>query len=260
MIATRVRPRRALMEGSLLTSLVVLMGALNDHKRKTVTVGAAVLVLLSSREIWQQAIVWGAGFFNYVPPLVAALFFAWCVKHALDGNGRENKVLPTLLITLVGFLSCLCMENMTVFSLVLGISAVGYVLFTRKRLWGITTGWLIGTVIGTVVRHNTVIGHTEIRRDRRDHCEHLCHRRRVLCGHVTHARKVLFRNDQHVHRRFRLDVVEREHVLILIHFIGRDVPRDYLTKQAVHRHTLLNINRAASPRRYPQLPPRRRPP
>lgn len=151
MVATRVRPLRALMEGALLTSLVVLMGALNDHKRKTVTVGAAVLVLLTSREIWQQAIVWAAGFFNYVPPLVAALFFVWCIKRALDGNGRENKVLPTLLLTLVGFLSCLCMENMTVFSLVLGIAAVGYVLFTRKKLWGITTGWLIGTVIGTIV-------------------------------------------------------------------------------------------------------------
>ncbi|MBQ6947681.1 MAG: hypothetical protein IJN42_06490 [Clostridia bacterium] len=149
-VATRVRPLRALMEGALLTALIGLMAALNDRKRMTIAVGSTALVLLCSAEIWQQAIVWAAGFFNYVPPLVAAMFFALCMKKTLDGEWKGGLAL-CLTMGPVAVLAALCMENMTVFNLVLGVSAVAFVWFSRKKLSGVGISWLLGSVVGAVI-------------------------------------------------------------------------------------------------------------
>ena len=66
------------------------------------------------------------------------------------------------------------------------------------------------------------IGNTQIARQVTRHEHEAAGRRNVIMTDPVHARDVNARNDQHVHRRARIDVVERYGVVILV----RDACRD----------------------------------
>ena len=53
---------------------------------------------------------------------------------------------------------------------------------------------------------------------------------------VGQRRDVAFRNQHEMHRRDRIDVVEREHVVVLVHLPGRYLAPDDLAKNAVLHH------------------------
>ena len=55
----------------------------------------------------------------------------------------------------------------------------------------------------------------------------------VLFREFVHADNVLFRHDEHMHGRLRLNVVDGDNQIVLIHFSRRDFPGDDLAKDAV---------------------------
>jgi len=71
----------------------------------------------------------------------------------------------------------------------------------------------------------------------------------VLWRGMCHRRNVQLGNDQEVHGRPRVDVVEGEHLVVFIHFARRDLARDDFAKNAIGigRHSQvikkLNIHR-----------------
>ncbi len=150
-VATRVRPLRAVMEGALLTAIPMLITALADRQKKLIALVSTLLMLICSREIFVQALVWAAGFFNYIPPLVAALLFAWFFKQVWYKKWNKHSVCATAIMLIVGFTFALCMENMTVFNVIVGIAAVIFVLVVRKEVWAVNLGWLIGSLSGMIV-------------------------------------------------------------------------------------------------------------
>ena len=58
------------------------------------------------------------------------------------------------------------------------------------------------------------------------------HHRRVF-RHVIEGGEVLLRHEQHVHRRLRRDVAERDQVLVLEHDVGGDLAADDLVEDGV---------------------------
>ncbi len=159
MAATRVHWLRALMQGALMTAIPALITALSDHKKKTVAVSSTILMLLCSRDIACQAVVWAAGFFNYVPPLVAVLFFAWCCKQTYDGKWKSVHIPAALGMLVLGVLSAFFMETMTLFNIVFAVAVIGFVWFTRKQVWPISVGWLAGSLMGALIMFsNSVYG------------------------------------------------------------------------------------------------------
>src|SRR5690606_15021101 len=55
----------------------------------------------------------------------------------------------------------------------------------------------------------------------------------VLRGAVGKRRDVQLRDDQEVHPRERVDVMERQHLVVLVHLARRDVAGDDLAEDAV---------------------------
>ena len=144
----------------MLTAIPALITALSDRKKKTVAVGSTLLMLLCSREIFQQAIVWSAGFFNYIPPLVAAMLFAWSVKQTLDGKWKTGNYIGGACLLVLGIIAALYMENMTLFNIVLAVATTLFVWFVRKQVWPVCAGWLGGSLIGAVIMFSNSVYHS----------------------------------------------------------------------------------------------------
>ena len=61
----------------------------------------------------------------------------------------------------------------------------------------------------------------------------------VLVRQFVDPRDVFFRDDEHMHRRLRLDIVDGDDEIVLINLSGRNFPGDDLTKNAVAQFTQL---------------------
>src|SRR5258706_6816831 len=63
--------------------------------------------------------------------------------------------------------------------------------------------------------------------------EHLAERRLVGGLRVVERRDVRFRHEQDMHRRLRADVVERDHLVVLVDLLRRDLAADDFAKNAI---------------------------
>src|SRR5215475_8976232 len=70
------------------------------------------------------------------------------------------------------------------------------------------------------------------RRDQR----HLAQSRFFFGAGMLERRKMLLRTNQHVRRRLRVDVLEREHVRIFVHQLRRNLFCSNLAEQAIGAH------------------------
>src|SRR6185503_16463533 len=79
--------------------------------------------------------------------------------------------------------------------------------------------------------------------------------KRAVLGHacVVERRDMFLRYDQEVDRRLRPGVVERKHILVVVHFPRRDFAADYLAEYAIG---IVHFRRAAFSSR-PAMPSRR---
>ena len=77
--------------------------------------------------------------------------------------------------------------------------------------------------------------------DRRRAPDHLADDRVVARRQIVQRRDVSLRYDEHVRRSLRVDVVEREHAIVLVDDRRRDLARDDLAEEAVGHQRLRAI-------------------
>src|SRR5215218_7474659 len=91
------------------------------------------------------------------------------------------------------------------------------------------------TGVGTVVDPNRIaaLPHPELLRHHTRDLEQPPHdRRRQLCDLLQRG-DVLLGDDEHVHRRPPPDVLEYQHLVLVVHNLGLDLPTHYLTEYAL---------------------------
>src|ERR1700694_3167088 len=87
--------------------------------------------------------------------------------------------------------------------------------------------------------------------------QHLAEHRGMLFGHLRERIHVLFRDDHEGHRGHGVDVVEGQHVVVLVHLAARDLAADDLAENAVgFAHHALPFERDAFSS-MPERPSRR---
>src|SRR6266511_943447 len=101
--------------------------------------------------------------------------------------------------------------------------------------WTWKTSWCASRFTFSVARQPASALPRELRRD----AEQLPRERVVLRGEVVERRDVLARDDEQVHRRLRVDVLESHDVRVLMDELRGDLPLDDLAEQAV-RHVVLH--------------------
>ncbi len=114
------------------------------------------LFLTMSTEIYSQTFGWFAGFINYILGMLPVFYFIyWLEKHLLVKNKTH---LPTLFgMFILGITSCLIIENITIYSVVLGIGAIVYFLVINKSQLPSIIAYTLGTVLGAITMFSNPI-------------------------------------------------------------------------------------------------------
>lgn len=118
------------------------------RKGDAVTLAFAMgLFLIMPRGIFAQAIVWTAGFVNYVP---SALISGWYLLMLKDTEKRLPEKKPGFFWVglLMGVLGAWFMENITVFNIVLGVAVLGWLWWKFRRIPKAFLGFPLGAVLG----------------------------------------------------------------------------------------------------------------
>ena len=95
-------------------------------------------------------------------------------------------------------------------------------------------GHALARVLAAVVDQAEAALHAAELGDLRDLFKDVGHHRAVLRRDIVRPADVLLRDHQHVYRRLGVQVLERQDLIVFIHFIGRDLPVRDFTKNTVH--------------------------
>lgn len=93
--------------------------------------------------------------------------------------------------------------------------------------------------VGLAVEHKTCTRFfdTEVLRDQLGAVKHLAHQFAVGRLHIHDGRNVALGHYQKVHRGLRGNVVEGEHVVVFVDFLGRDFSLDDFAEKTVFTHS-----------------------
>lgn len=112
---------------------------------------AGVVLLLSPRYFYVHIFNWISGFPNYVISLIFLLIYIRFCFPVFEKKPMSSSRIAAFLFFVIGFLGALCIENITIYALVLSIFILIFVLVTQKKVYFSNAAYLIGNVIGTFV-------------------------------------------------------------------------------------------------------------
>ncbi|GEN95357.1 DUF6056 family protein [Pediococcus ethanolidurans] len=155
---------RVFLYASLSTGLVYLTTKIALYKSTIhiwpyfLTTG---LYLTLSTEVYSQTFGWFAGFINYILGMLPIFYFIlWNIEH--KNNHQKVSIYNSVILLLVGVTSSLIIENVTIYSILLAITAIIYFFKKNKsQLLGIYA-YTIGTLIGAIIMFSNPIYKTEL--------------------------------------------------------------------------------------------------
>ena len=106
-------------------------------------------VFLVPAGVFRESYVWSAGFFNYVPPLIAIVWLVGTIAERWPA--RLDAVGAGVTCGVVAFIAALFVEHVNVALLGLAIGASVWALARRERPTPALVGWVVGGVLGSVV-------------------------------------------------------------------------------------------------------------
>ncbi|MBQ6020154.1 MAG: hypothetical protein IJL26_08250 [Clostridia bacterium] len=141
------KPVDAVVRGTLITGIVVLSAAVAARVEfKTLSLSLLLFVGFGN-VVFREAIVWGHGFYNFVPPVFCALLALLTLKtYYLNGRTRfrGGKI---LLLGVLGVVQQLFSENTTCIALL--VAAALFVLTViKKKPKAVSAAYLIGSATG----------------------------------------------------------------------------------------------------------------
>jgi len=154
MILTRCRVLKAFTEAIVLTLIIILVLPKSVRKSKpSILLISSFLIFCVPKLVLRQAIVWTAGFSNYViSTLLVLIYVNYCNKHLKDNtyeNHFSNK--DAIPIAMLGFVTALIVENITIFIIFMAVASNIFLFIKFKKIILAHFCYLISSVIGAVV-------------------------------------------------------------------------------------------------------------
>lgn len=109
------------------------------------------LAFLPKISIFSQTIAWTSGFSNYVAVSLLLVIYTNLVKKDLIYYKAQCSVIHCVLAFILGFSSCLFLENITLTCLFIGFIINLFLIFKKKQLCYRQIWCLIGTILGTTL-------------------------------------------------------------------------------------------------------------
>ena len=112
---------------------------------------SGLMIMTVPTSMFTQTINWISGITNYVISAVILLSYLLYCKPVFHGKMPEYKGFMKILPLFIGFFGALCVENVTIYSILLGIFIIIYIkkLYSKISLGNIL--YLVGAVAGSAV-------------------------------------------------------------------------------------------------------------
>ncbi len=129
-------------------------------KRKWAFYVSCVALVLLPKLILRQAVVWTAGFSNYVTSLFFVLLYITYLYPIFKKEMPECRLWHAVPLAVLGFIGSLIMEHITIYNVVLGVGVVVYTLIAYRKTAVAHLAYLAGAVAGAVYMFSNTAYHT----------------------------------------------------------------------------------------------------
>lgn len=142
---------RMLLRGGILYALMLVCWRLSGLRGWGGLLTAAAAVLALPRVMFREIYPWGAGFFNYVPPVLTMLAALLLMRGALEGKPVPNGIGRCMALFCLGLCGQLFMETNTLYALMAGAALLVLDWARQKRPSLAIALFLLGAVAGAVL-------------------------------------------------------------------------------------------------------------
>ena len=155
---TRSNLLKAVIMSFCLTGIVALCEYI--FKRKWAFYVSCVALVLMPKLILRQAVVWTAGYANYVTSMFFTLLFIAYVYPIFQETMPQRKVWHCLPLFVLAVINALIVEHLTIYNVVLACGVLVYTICVHRKVVASHVAYLIGSVAGAVYMFSNSAYHT----------------------------------------------------------------------------------------------------
>ena len=148
LVMTRSNLLKAVIMSVGLTGIVALSEYI--FKKKWAFYVSCVALVLMPKLILKQAVVWTAGYANYVTSLFLTLLFIAYVIPVFQSEMPKRKLWHCLPLFVLGVINTLIVEHLTIYNVVLSCGVIVYTLIAHHKVIASHVAYFLGTVAGAV--------------------------------------------------------------------------------------------------------------
>lgn len=119
-----------------------------ENKKSIWIIITFILVFLMPKEIYRETYSWMSGFFNYVPPILIILIYIYIVRNIFTKQKIKDKGYKIVGSFILGLISQLYIENITIFTIVMSFSLIIWYLLEQKKISYIMVAHFLGSIAG----------------------------------------------------------------------------------------------------------------
>ena len=146
MAMTRSNLTKTLVMAFCLTGIIYLI----EHifKQKWAFYISCLVLVLMPKPLLRQAVVWSAGYSNYVVSLFLTLIFIAYLYPIFQKEMPRRKLWHSLPLLLLGFFSALIVEHLTIYNVVLAVGTIIYTLAAHRKILVPHASYFLGSAAG----------------------------------------------------------------------------------------------------------------
>lgn len=149
LVMTRSRILRAILMTVFLMAISIMVNYMTGMKTEGLLLILCLLIFMPI-SIFRQSIVWTSGFTNYTISISCFLIYACYVGRLFEKKDENHSIKACFPLFLLGVVSTLIVEHVTLCCVLLGISAILFVLVKYKKLYIQYVSYFLGAVVGAV--------------------------------------------------------------------------------------------------------------
>ena len=111
----------------------------------------ALFFFLIPQNMRVQVVVWTAGFYNYVPPIVLIFLYLVLVRNVFDDEEPKYGKVALIVSPVIGIGAALFMENVTLYNLVAAAAIVAIAYLRFRKVYPVHLAYLAGSIAGAAM-------------------------------------------------------------------------------------------------------------
>lgn len=151
MMLTRSRLLRMIVMTLVILGTIYLCYKIVNKEKKELFFVGFMLLLVVPIPIFRQAIVWTSGFTNYFISIFLTIVYIYLNKDIIVKSNENKLKMYCALIFILGFISALFIENLTIYNIVLGTAIIIYSYKKYKKVANFNVSYLSGAVMGALL-------------------------------------------------------------------------------------------------------------